>query len=103
MEEIKGRPIKPNEITENLDKIIPPYIFDVVNQLLMERYRGGSAKFKLKELKALLKDKGHNTDEAVKKGHLDFEGAYRNMGWKVVYDSPGFRENYDANFTFKKK
>ena len=34
---------------------------------------------------------------------LDVEDIYRKQGWKVVYDSPGYDESYDAYYEFRKK
>lgn len=33
---------------------------------------------------------------------LDVEQAYREYGWNVKYDKPGFNESYESFFIFKK-
>ncbi len=33
---------------------------------------------------------------------LDVEDVYREAGWVVEYDKPGYCESYEATFTFKK-
>ena len=35
--------------------------------------------------------------------YLDIEPAYRNAGWKVEFDKPGYNETYDSYFVFSKK
>lgn len=34
---------------------------------------------------------------------LDVEDIFEEVGWKVVYDKPGYNESYPANFEFTKK
>ena len=34
-------------------------------------------------------------------GYLNVEEVYREQGWVVSYDKPGYNESYDANFKFK--
>lgn len=38
-----------------------------------------------------------------RRGYLNVEEAYREQGWSVVYDKPGYNETYDASFEFKVK
>jgi len=51
---------------------------------------------------SLVGDKFKKND-IFEKNFLDFESVFRNVGWSVEYDKPGYCESYDAFFTFKKK
>jgi hypothetical protein len=100
------KPISPNEIVENLDKIIPSAIIKAVNQLLTEKYRGnGEISIKQKDIieRAILIDSALTSSIIWEKHYLDFEDLYRKNGWIVYYDKPGYNESYEAFFTFKKK
>jgi hypothetical protein len=100
------KPIRPDEITSNLLDIIPSAIIQATNILLKEKYRGtGSVDIKQDEIinKALSIDESLTRDEIFSKKYLDIEKLYSEYGWKVSYDKPSYRENYDAYFTFNKK
>lgn len=103
MSEIKA--ISPDEIIQNLGKIIPPAIIAAVNQLLMEKYRGTGVRITLKEIiaKAISIDETLTSTIISEKKYLDFEDLYRKSGWAVSCDTSGYNENYDAYFIFKKK
>lgn len=98
-------PIKPQEIIENLDKIIPQVVIKAVNELLKEQYRGQAVTIKQKDIVARIQlfDSSLTNEVINKKKYLDFEKLYRDNGWSVSYDGPGFNESYDATFTFKAK
>ena len=99
------KPISPSEILVNLDKIIPPVVIQTVNNLLMKYYRGGSLTILqdeiIKEIKNL--DGTITKDQIYNNKWLDFEELYRQSGWSVEYDKPGYNESYNARFIFKKK
>ena len=99
-----SKPIRPNEISVNLEKIIPDYVFEAVNDLLMENYRGtGSVNIKQDAIIAKILVNPNTTitrKELFDKHYMDFESVYRDYGWKVFYDKPAYDENYDAYFTF---
>jgi hypothetical protein len=104
MSEIK--PISPDEIIQNLDKIIPAAIIQAVNQLLIEKYRGtGEVTIKQKDIveRAVSIDERLTSSIIFEKKYMDFEDLYRKSGWSVSYDKPGYNENYDAFFIFNKK
>ena len=98
-------PIKPNEIIENLDKIIPQVVVQAVNELLKEQYRGKEVTIKQKDIISKIQslDSSLTSDILINKKYLDFEKLYRDNGWVVSYDSPGFNESYEATFSFKEK
>jgi hypothetical protein len=57
--------------------------------------------FKQDELIAeILSRDAQFTRDAFKNHWLDIEDTYREQGWTVEYDSPGYNESYDAYFVF---
>lgn len=105
MSEIK--PIRPEEIIDQLEKIIPQVVIEAVNNLLKKKYRGLEKSFNVKEKEIIEEIMRLDSDmirEDLYKNHwLDFEEIYRNNGWKVEYDKPHYTDNYDAYFTFTVK
>lgn len=99
------KPISPSEITDNLDEIIPNVVIKSVNKLLREKYRGtGSIVLKqdeiVKEIQKL--DKKLTKNDIFNQKMLDFEKLYRDNGWIVKYDKPGWDESYEPYFEFNK-
>lgn len=87
-------------------KSIPPFVFDQVNDLLMQRYEGMGRPIRIlqKEILERLKINNNGTlPAAFEWWWLDFEDAYRAEGWLVKYDRPAYNESYDAFFVFTPK
>ena len=100
---MKGLPISPSEIPAKKASVIPPFVFDAVNQLLVERSDGPSTIVLLqKNIVALIREIMPPGDDFNMKW-LDFEDAYREKGWIVKYDKPAYCETYDAFFEFRLK
>ena len=99
------KPIKPGEIQDIKNAIIPDIIIDCINELLLKNWNGERATFKQNELLEiiLLKDTTLTGQKLMKEHLLDFEDIYRKQGWVVEYDKPGYNEEYEAYFVFKKK
>jgi hypothetical protein len=96
-------PIKPEEVARNKAAQIPEAVFKVFNALILEKIGSGHvATFPQSDVEKRLKEAGINISEAYDKGWLDVEGVYRKVGWKVVYDKPGYNESGPATFTFTK-
>jgi len=99
-----GGPIKPKDVQSKKDAALPEEVFEVFNQLIVENWDGRSATVNQDEAcKRICKALKIKSGEAYDRGLLDVESAYRKAGWKVVFDKPGFNENYDAFFVFSKK
>jgi hypothetical protein len=96
----KGVAISPDDISIIKAAVIPPEVFDAVNELLALRYISGSrVTIKQYEIADLIKEKLGE----CKIEWLNFEDVYRNAGWIVEYDKPAYCESYDAFFVFRKK
>ncbi len=99
------KPISPDEIIADLPKIIPSFVFEAVNNLLKKKFRGSAVTIKqddiMNEIAKL--QTTYTKQEIYDNKWMDFESVYAEYGWKVKYDKPGYRENYDAFFEFKPK
>lgn len=106
MEE-KVKPIRPDEIESNMEDIIPDFVFESVNELLKEVYRGtGYVTIKTTAIvEKILANPRCNVskDTLFTKHYLDIEKVYGKYGWKVTFDKPAFDESYDSFYKFEAK
>ena len=99
-------PMKPDELGQYQAKYIPEGVFEVFNKAIATGWSGYSATLKQEEIMtAIIEKMGMSADDRsliFDRGWLNIEEAYRNAGWKVVYDKPGYNESYGANWVFTK-
>lgn len=95
------RAITPEEAVELSKEVIPPEVLNTVNRLITEKLQRGKAFILQKEIIAALVEAGMDESEIFRKHWLDFEDMYRDSGWGVTYDKPGWNESYDASFKFE--
>jgi len=99
---METKAITPQEIIDNLPKIIPSAIIDAVNNLLTKKFRGNEVVIKQDEiLDEVRKISNLSRQDIFENKWLDFEPIYRNSGWIVTYDKPAYNENYAAFYNFK--
>lgn len=92
--------IKPEDIKSKIEADVE----HVVDNLLQKRWDGRAAVLTQQEIVSALMDKmGVNRQYIFDQKFLDFEQAYRDAGWHVYYDKPGYNESYEPTFTFTKK
>jgi len=102
----KGKPISTEAILLIKKELIPGFVFDVVNNLIAKNWNGARSVIKQKYIVAdIIKYCEDNSITLSESGvyenkYLNFEELYRQQGWKVEYDKPGYNETYDASFTF---
>lgn len=97
-------PISPDEIGKQQIKSIPPEVFEVFNRLIALDWSGISATVTQEEAVAAIIEKMEvSRNKVFDSGWLNIEEAYRDVGWKVVYDKPGYNESYGANWKFTRK
>ena len=87
-------PIPPAEAKRGT--AIPEVVFEVVNSLLSQ----GQRNIKQDEVLRLLGERGVKRRDAFALHMLDFEDAYRSVGWEVEYDKPAHNETYSASWSF---
>lgn len=96
---------KPITLPQEVKSAMPDEIVEVFNDLIQRYWDGRQARFKQEEAVGLIATKlSIRPNSVFDKHYLDVEELYRQAGWKVVYDKPGFNENpYPPTFTFSKK
>ncbi len=82
---------------------LPPEVFQVFNDLIKEDWDGSQATVLQDEAaERIAKALGISRSKVFDKHLLDVEGFYEEAGWDVVYDKPGYNEDYTAFFRFRK-
>ena len=96
METVK--PIRPDQVKP---KTLPPEVIIAFNSLISENFRKGRSTITQDAvLKRIMQATGVSRQKIIDNDWLEIEDLYRNAGWKVEYDKPGFNETYDAMFIF---
>lgn len=101
---IKDRPIKPEEVRARRIDFIPSIIFETINTMICEKFDGKHATLKQKDIlnRVCNESSGLTRQEIFDKHYLDIiKSFYREQGWKVEYDKPGYNESYPATFKFE--
>jgi uncharacterized membrane-anchored protein len=100
-----AKPITPEDAEKQRILAIPDFVIEAMNELLVQKLHDNHATIYIEEIieKALERAPfGVTREDLFKQRMLDIENTYRNAGWKVVFDKPGFNESYEANFKFTK-
>lgn len=99
-----GKPITPNTATEFKKKQMPEGVIDAFNELIAKRWNGSTSKVMQNEVIDLIIEKVPKaTRRKIFDNHwLDVEDIFRQEGWKVSYDKPGYCETYEASYEFSK-
>lgn len=99
----KVHPIKPGDLGAEKQKLFPDAVLESFNELITQKWSGGSANIRQDDVIVLMVKKGLQQKEIYANGWLDVEDIYRAAGWSVIYDKPAYNESYSATFTFAKK
>lgn len=94
------KPLSPQEAEKGIGTNIPDFVIEAVNTLLLQR----KTTFTQDEIiEGIREASGYKVTrkEIFDKGYLYFEYIFRNAGWDVTYDKPGYNETYPPTFTFK--
>ena len=101
--------ITPKEALKAKLEAIPDFVIEAFNTIIVRNLDAyGRSSFKVHEVVELIlnsssKDNGFSRQEIYTNKWLDIEKIYREQGWKVEYDQPGYNEDYDAYYTFSEK
>ena len=96
-------PFSPAEAKAAQVSNLPDDVINVVNTLLSKRASGRTIVIKQEEVVDQLKKAGY-TSEQIQEAHLlDFEAAFTQAGWKVIYDRPAYNESGYACWRFTVK
>ena len=99
-------PITPEQAEEQQLNSIPDFVIEAVNGLIVKKYRREAKCAVLRQdeiIEAIQNVEFVERDVIIKNRWLDFEDLYRQAGWSVDYDTPGYNESYTPVFTFTKK
>lgn len=105
----KIKPISPNDIQL---KELPDFVLIAFNELLQNSFNKqkvititqDKAIDKIIEVSGRSDYRSTISRQAIFDNHwLDVEDTYREAGWKVSYDKPGYCESYEAAFKFERK
>ena len=107
------KPISPDQVGRTKRASFPPEVFEAFNNLVARHFIGHSATFKQSDVvNAIVEamqtetpygNNGAEIEELIfKRGWLNVEETYRELGWTVKYDKPGYDESYEPTFTFSK-
>ena len=98
------KPFSPEEAKNNKINTTPDVVIQTFNELITKNLLGGTSVVKQEDVLVVLENVHEmNRREIFDNNWLSVEDIYRAQGWKVVYDKPGFNENYPATFTFSKR
>ena len=104
MSEIK--PITPEEARNEAKSNIPEFVIIGVNNAIKSHYHKSGFTIKQKDILAEIMKVAPDdmTNNEIFENHwMDFEDLYKNFGWNISYDSPGYCESYDEKYEFKPK
>ena len=99
-----SKAISPDQVAQQKSKQFPDAVFDAFNELIAKNFSSGSATVRQDEVTQLICAKlGITSQAAFDAGYLNVEEVYKEAGWKVSYDRPGYNESYPATFAFSIK
>jgi hypothetical protein len=79
---------------------IPPQVIEAVNELIL-RKASNYFSLMISDVKRAISDKMGIPQVEIEAHWLDFEPVYRDAGWTVYYDRPGYNESYEGFYQFK--
>lgn len=96
------KPITPQEAKKAPKPGIPDQVIECFNELIAKHFSGGSAHVLQDDVVSLICQRlDIRSPEVYKRGLLDVENHFKEAGWKVTYDKPGYDESYSAYFIFE--
>lgn len=107
-----SRPFSPEEALSAKIEKVPAFVIDAVNHLLAQRFNGQGCLLRqgevIQQARELAIQHHRMLDEEVSRDiffrehWLDFEPIYRQRGWRVQYDKPGWDETYEPFWKFER-
>ena len=104
------KPITPTEAIQRCQAMIPDFVLESVNELLVQNANKNVIRLKQDTVIELIIEKmlTLNPDALESEcrttifdnGWLDFEELYRQAGWVVEYYKPAYNETGNASFNF---
>ena len=99
------KPISPSDVVIQKVKDLPDEVIECWNKIIAKKWNGHSSVIiQQAEIVAELTNVMNvGRFQVFENGWLNIESLYRENGWKVEYDSPGYNETYPASFKFSNK
>jgi hypothetical protein len=99
------KPITPKEANLNFKNSFPEFVIQAINNCILNSSFGKES-FTITQDTIIdeilrLAPEGTTTKEIFENHWLDFEDLYHGFGWKIIYDKPGWDEDYPEIFKFK--
>ena len=96
------KPIKPEEV--DTQQSFPDGVLESFNELIVKNMRNGVSEFLVNDVIEMIASKMRCQRNIVTNNRwTEVESVYREAGWVVTRDNPGWDENYPAKFVFKKR
>ncbi len=97
----KINPIRPDEIAKQKKNDFPDTVFLAFNEHIAKKFTNKSAVVFQDDIVADIAQRLGITVQAIfENGWLNVEEIYREAGWEVEYDKPGYNESGQAFFRF---
>lgn len=95
------KPITPAQVVAVKESQIPDVVIQSFNRLIAKHWNGRYSKFLQDEVLSEITCGSDLTSNVIfANKYLDIEQVFKDAGWKVSYDAPGYNESYKASFTF---
>lgn len=100
------KPISPDEVVGEKRKHIPDFVIQAFNELIAKHFDGRASTFGIKEVEAAVLrlwngDNPKIREQMYAEHWLDVEDIFREQGWSVEFDKPGYNESGESTFTFR--
>lgn len=98
--------LKPRDIIEDLENIIPGFVVEAVNNLLKKNYRGSSTTIKQADIQneILRISPEEITQQSIYDNKwMDFDEIFKKKGWDVEYIKSDYTGGFKSYFTFTPK
>lgn len=98
------KPISPNEVVEKKQEIFPGEVIGCLNHLIAKNWDGHkSVILQVEIVEQICEVMKIEKVKVYDNNYLEIEDIYRDQGWCVEYDKPGYNEvYYPPSFTFTK-
>jgi hypothetical protein len=97
-----AEPISPEDVVQAKLTAIPDAVIEAFNEMIAKEWNGHEAIVRQPDVVKAMRERDPSLTryKIIENGLLDVEPIYRARGWAVMYDKPGWDENYDPYFTF---
>lgn len=97
------RAITPDEVVKLKSEVFPGEVITAFNNAIALAWNGHSSTVFAADVAAEIANKlSIPVSKVYELNYLDVEPIYRDAGWDVRYDKPGYDESYRSHFIFRK-